>query len=60
VRPGKYRLIAIGPQQMADYAEDRETAEALFRKAPEIEIHEGDRITRDVKPAAEEGSTVQQ
>jgi hypothetical protein len=42
--PGKYRLIVSGPSQ--DYG--TQTAEELFAKAPEIELHEGDHVTRDV------------
>jgi Protein of unknown function (DUF1416) len=44
LRPGKYRLIVAGPEQ----AYGTQTAEELFPKAPEIEVHEGDRITLDV------------
>ena len=45
LRPGKYRLIALD-----DAAEfNTERSEAIFAVAPEIEIHEGDRITRDAK-----------
>ena len=44
LRPGKYRLIVSGPAQEFG----TQTAETLFSKAPEIEVHEGDRITRDV------------
>jgi Carboxypeptidase regulatory-like domain len=42
--PGKYRLIVSGPSQ--DYG--TQTAEELFAKAPEIELQEGDHVTRDV------------
>lgn len=42
--PGKYRLIVSGPSQ--DFG--AQTAEELFAKAPEIELHEGDHVTRDV------------
>ena len=44
LRPGKYRLIVSGP---AD-AYGTQTAEAKFAAAPEIEVHEGERIIRDV------------
>jgi hypothetical protein len=42
--PGKYRLIVSGPSQ--PYG--TQTAEELFAKAPEIELHEGDHVTWDV------------
>jgi hypothetical protein len=50
LRPGKYRLIAFRPQ----FAGDLEAIKAMFPKAPEIEIREGDRITKDVKIVAAE------
>jgi hypothetical protein len=46
LRPGKYRLMAIDPRQLdGDFA----GIKAMFAKAPEIEIREGDRITKDIK-----------
>jgi hypothetical protein len=48
LRPGKYRFIVSNSTQ----AFGTQTAEELFPVAPEIEIHEGDRITRDVKIVA--------
>jgi hypothetical protein len=50
LRPGKYRLIAIGGREFTG----DESIKALFPKAPEIEIREGDRITKDVKPMTAE------
>jgi hypothetical protein len=44
LHPGKYRLIAAATQGLQP---DR--LEGMFGDAPEIEVHEGDRITRDVK-----------
>ena len=44
LRPGKYRLIVSGPSQVYS----TQTAEQLFGQAPEIELHEGDHVTRDV------------
>jgi hypothetical protein len=45
VRPGKYRLFAADPYLV----QDPSTAfRALFAKAPEIEVHEGDRLTKKV------------
>lgn len=44
LHPGKYRLIVAGPAR----AYGTQAAEELFAQSPEIELHEGDRITRDV------------
>jgi hypothetical protein len=44
LHPGRYRLIVSGPER--PYG--TQTAEELFSEAPEIELHEGDRVTRDV------------
>jgi hypothetical protein len=44
LRPGKYRLIVSGPLQVYG----TQTAEELFGITPEIELHEGDHVTRDV------------
>ena len=44
LRPGKYRLIVSGPSQVYS----TQTAEQLFGQAPEIELHEGDHVKRDV------------
>ena len=49
LHPGKYRLIATATQGLQP---DR--LEGMFGDAPEIEVHEGDRITRDVKIPAQE------
>jgi hypothetical protein len=46
LRPGKYRLMAIDPRQ---FDGEIDGIKAVFSKAPEIEIREGDRITKDVK-----------
>jgi hypothetical protein len=54
LRPGKYRFIVLDSRQ--EFSED--TLTALFPKAPEIEIHEGDRITRDVHLAPREKPSV--
>ena len=42
LRPGKYRIVGA-------YQHDVQALRALFPAAPEIEIHEGDRIETDVK-----------
>jgi hypothetical protein len=44
LRPGKYRLIVSGPQR----SYGTQAAEELYSQAPEIELHEGEHITRDV------------
>lgn len=46
LRPGKYRLFAVGLDRDAGGIEG---LKALFAKAPEIEILEGDRIAKDVQ-----------
>lgn len=53
LRPGKYRLFAIDAQE---FSGDLERVKALFPNAPEIEIHEGDQIARDVKVTAMENT----
>jgi hypothetical protein len=46
VRPGKYRLLAISlPSMPGDIAAFRE----MFSRGVEIEIHEGDRIVKDIQ-----------
>ncbi len=49
VRPGKYRFFAVNMIDVGGNPE--ETIKLLFEHAPELEIHEGDRITRDVRVA---------
>jgi hypothetical protein len=46
LRPGRYRLIATDARQSPVSVQE---LKALFPKAPEIEIREGDRVARDVK-----------
>ena len=49
LRPGKYKLIAADPDQVHG---DRDISGGLTSRlaaAPEFEIHEGDRLTKDVK-----------
>ena len=53
LRPGKYRLIGIDPRQ---WGSDVDVVKAMFPKAPEIEIREGDRITKDVRITAAENA----
>jgi hypothetical protein len=45
LRPGKYRLIAVDGR---DFAGEFDDGAAIFAKAPEIEIREGDRITKKI------------
>jgi hypothetical protein len=48
LRPGKYRLVALDPQQFMGGL-DIDALKALVGQAPEFEIHEKDRLTKDVK-----------
>jgi hypothetical protein len=52
IRPGKYRLIAVDVTQMMQTfsgdGEEESTMQRLFDAAEEIEIKEGDRLTKDV------------
>jgi hypothetical protein len=52
VRPGKYRLLAISSTAMPD---DIDTIRAVFAKGTEIEIHEGERIVKDIQSVSTEG-----
>ena len=55
LRPGKYRIVAVDSTQFSGlYQHDSQALRALFPAAPEIEIHEGDRIETDVKLTASE------
>jgi hypothetical protein len=56
LRPGKYRLIAVDPRQ---FGGDIDAVKAIFSKAPEIEVREGDRITKDVKVLLVENPSAQ-
>jgi hypothetical protein len=49
LRPGKYRLVALDPRQFMGGRDSPETLKALVAAAPEFEIHENDRLTKDVK-----------
>lgn len=46
LRPGKYRVVAIDVRQ---FSGDLASIRTRFPNAPEIEVHEGDRIAKDVK-----------
>lgn len=55
LRPGKYHLLAIDAGRPGNW---QSAVRALFPKAQEIEIHEGDRIEKDVKVMTKEGGGV--
>jgi len=48
IRPGKYHLLAVNPFDM-DFMNEQEWLKSLRGLGEEIEIKEGDRITKDVK-----------
>ena len=54
LHPGKYRLVVVDPRHFREG--DRAALESLLAKAPEIEIHEGDRISQDLKATVPEDS----
>ena len=49
IRPGKYRLLALGPGLFASGPDFLESIETLAAAADEIEIKEGDRKVQDLK-----------
>jgi hypothetical protein len=53
LRPGKYRFMALEPSHMMMSSQAKPDAlKALLAHAEEIEIHEGDRISKDIKISA--------
>jgi hypothetical protein len=51
IRPGKYRLYALDILEVASMfsgGSEEETMKLFFEAAEEIEIKEGDRITKDI------------
>jgi hypothetical protein len=56
LRPGKYRLVALDPRQLMGARDSPDTLKALVASAPEFEIHENDRLTKDVKMLSPEDS----
>jgi len=56
IPPGKYRLVVFNPAQFYrdDAAAQEETFAKLFAAAEEIEMHAGDRISKDLKPDAKQ------
>jgi hypothetical protein len=55
VRPGKYRLIALNPLDM-NFDEESTWFKKLFDRGEEVELTEGDRVTRDVKLLSKEAA----
>jgi hypothetical protein len=53
IRPGKYRLAVFDISQISGVSRQA-SMKAIYEKAPEIEIHEGEKVTRDLKLAAVE------
>ena len=49
LRPGKYRLVALDPRQFMGGRYTSETLKALLATSPEFEIHENDRLTKNLK-----------
>ena len=57
LRPGKYRLFAIDAlRDLGDGRNEEALLKSLFANAPEIEIHESDRVTKDIKVLSLEGT----
>jgi hypothetical protein len=57
LRPGKYRLFAVDALREFGAGRNEEALlKSLFANAPEIEIHEGDRIDKDIKVLSLEGA----
>jgi hypothetical protein len=54
LRPGKYRLMAVDPSQFPGAGTQALTS--LLSTAPEIEVHENDRISKDLQVSATESS----
>ena len=53
--PGKYRLFAMDPLQRMGIAGDQQDVfKKMFERAEEIELKEGERITKDMKVMARE------
>ncbi len=52
LHPGKYRIMALDPGQFMGSHDGPDALRALLAHAEEIEIHEGDRISKDIKIGA--------
>jgi hypothetical protein len=61
LRPGKYRLLGVNPFDTSpDMGDQRTWFLKLFDKAEEIEVKEGDRISKDVKLLSKEALRAKQ
>jgi len=60
LHPGKYRIMAVEPGQFMGGLQAPEALKALLAHAEEIEIHEGDRIAKDLKIIAAESASAKQ
>ena len=60
LHPGKYRIMALDPGQFMGGRDGPDALKALLSHAEEIEIHEGDRITKDIKIVASENASAKQ
>ncbi len=49
IAPGKYKLFAIDAFQMSNGMAAIDTMKDIFNRAEEVEFHEGDKITKDLK-----------
>jgi hypothetical protein len=54
ISPGKHRLLAFDTLQLTGSVYDLAFVQALFALGEEVEIKEGDRLTKDLKPVAAE------
>jgi hypothetical protein len=60
IHPGKYRLLAVDPRQLSGESDFRGAVKAFFPNVPEIEIHESDRLAKDVKLTTSENASAKQ
>jgi hypothetical protein len=60
LHPGKYRIMAVGQAELMGRQDRLDALKALLAHAEEIEIHEGDRITRDIKITTAESASAKQ
>jgi carboxypeptidase family protein len=61
LRPGKYRLIALDPRQFPGRGDEGPgDLKALLASVPEFEVHENDRLIKDVKLLAAEDASARQ
>ena len=55
IRPGKYRLFAVDPAQFGGM-QSYEPLKAVAARAAEIEVKEGDRITKNLRLSGKDGA----